>query len=226
MSLINEALKKASKEKRDPKKEPLFVITHGLDVKRSQRPPLSILIAVLGRYVFGAIIVVCLMWAAIAFFIFIWKSQDSGYTAEEKLTAEDVIVEIGTPASTTPTTPKPVIKQDPAIVITHSNNSPSSTSNEIPATTPTRPPAPAEVAPPTSQVKAPDPIATAEEFLEAAQINAVKVAGDRSKLIMNNEVYRLGAMVSRTHGLRIITITRTQLEFKDESGRIYRKSLE
>jgi len=61
-------------------------------------------------------------------------------------------------------------------------------------------------------------------FLENADITGVRVSGENSKVLMNNQVFRPGDVVSSRLGLKVVEITTNALVFEDESGQRFRKS--
>ena len=62
-------------------------------------------------------------------------------------------------------------------------------------------------------------------FLDTARIQGIRSVADDPKLLMNNKVYRTGAVVDRELGLKLIQILPTELVFEDPHGIQYRKLL-
>jgi len=62
-------------------------------------------------------------------------------------------------------------------------------------------------------------------FLDAARINGIRAVADDAKLSMNNKVYRAGAVVDRELGLKLVQILPNELVFEDARGIQYRKLL-
>lgn len=60
-------------------------------------------------------------------------------------------------------------------------------------------------------------------FLEDAKITGIKVAGVHSRVLMNNQVFRVGSVVEPTTRLTITNILENEIHFTDESGLQYRK---
>lgn len=95
--------------------------------------------------------------------------------------------------------------------------------------------APVPEPPPTTAVPAPAPeplkITLQMEdprvlaFLDAARINGIRSVADDAKLLMNNKVFRAGAVVDRELGLKLAQILPNELVFEDARGIQYRKVL-
>ncbi len=62
-------------------------------------------------------------------------------------------------------------------------------------------------------------------FLDAARINGVRSVADDAKLLMNNKVFRVGAVVDRELGLKLVEILPAEIVFEDPNGLRYRKLL-
>jgi len=101
---------------------------------------------------------------------------------------------------------KPPIKQMP--------QQPVSAGNE-PAT-----PEPA----PTASNQEPNPNIIA--FLQASRITGIKVAGSKSRVLMNNQVFKVGSIVEASGQLKITSIKTNEIQFVDESGVEYRKQFQ
>jgi hypothetical protein len=78
-------------------------------------------------------------------------------------------------------------------------------------------PAPPAVPPPDRRILA---------FLDNLHVTGVRAAGDDSKVLMNDRVYRMNDMVERELGLRLTGVSTTVLTFADEKGKTYTKSLQ
>jgi hypothetical protein len=61
-------------------------------------------------------------------------------------------------------------------------------------------------------------------LLENARVAGVRVAGDDSKVLMNDRVYRVNDVVSAELGLRLTGVGTSALTFVDEDGRVYTKT--
>ncbi|GHB98167.1 hypothetical protein [Cerasicoccus arenae] len=92
-----------------------------------------------------------------------------------------------------------------------------------PVTTGTEAEAPAP-APAVTANQEPDPKIIA--FLEASRITGIKVAGGKSRVLMNNQVFKVGSIVQATSQLKITFIQSNEIQFVDESGVEYRKQFQ
>ena len=61
-------------------------------------------------------------------------------------------------------------------------------------------------------------------FLENTRIAGVRIAGNDSKVLMNDHVYRVNSLVNIELGLRLTGIDATALTFVDENGIVYTKT--
>ena len=61
-------------------------------------------------------------------------------------------------------------------------------------------------------------------FIENAHVAGVRLAGDDSKVLMNEHVYRLNNLVSMELGLRLTGVAAAALTFVDENGVVYTKT--
>ena len=70
------------------------------------------------------------------------------------------------------------------------------------------------------------PVRNAEilKFLENARVAGVRVAGDDSRVLMNDHVYRVNDVVSADLGLRLTGVGTTALAFVNENGLVYTKN--
>ena len=242
MSLINDALKKAQRERTAAPEHPATVTPpsppppagHGPARRgelRSRSNPWPALLFVLALVGGGAAV---------------WFLKPSGQPAPAAIAA-------ATTSNQTPATPTS------APVAT----APAAAAESAPATvqlqfnTPSQPPA-AAIPQPAQPVPAPVPVATTTApvaiaptaqpspvpapaeplkislqmedprilaFLDAARINGIRAVADDAKLSMNNKVYRAGAVVDRELGLKLVQILPNELVFEDARGIQYRKLL-
>lgn len=61
-------------------------------------------------------------------------------------------------------------------------------------------------------------------FIDALRVTGVRAAGDDSRVLMNGQVYRRNDIVERTMGLRLIAVEQESLTFSDPQGAIYVKN--
>lgn len=66
-----------------------------------------------------------------------------------------------------------------------------------------------------------DEPAAIQEYLRAARIDGVRVAGPMSKLIFNGQIYQVGDTVSEQPRVSIRKITQAQVVFQDPKGNEY-----
>jgi len=62
-------------------------------------------------------------------------------------------------------------------------------------------------------------------LINSLHVTGVRVAGDDSKVLMNNRVYRLNDTIDYDLGLKLTGVSTTALTFVDDSGVVYTKSL-
>jgi hypothetical protein len=85
------------------------------------------------------------------------------------------------------------------------------------------------ISPPSSEASAPPKPALKLEPRALTFIDNIKVAGIRasatdSKVLMNDRVYRIGDMVEHEMGLKLVGITSNSLTFEDEKGGRYTRT--
>jgi hypothetical protein len=87
-------------------------------------------------------------------------------------------------------------------------------------------PVPVAVAPPPAEIKPAVPAANpkAEAFLETLHVTGVRMSETDPKVIMNDRIFRLNDVVDRATGLRLIQVSPSSLSFTDASGYVYTKS--
>jgi hypothetical protein len=59
------------------------------------------------------------------------------------------------------------------------------------------------------------------EFLQDSQVSGVRLAGKKSRLLMNGSVYHLGDIVSTELKLKIHKMSSTEVIFEDDTGKSY-----
>ena len=85
------------------------------------------------------------------------------------------------------------------------------------------PPAPVVVAPP-APVKPPPPPKLeprAITYIEGLRIAGIRASATDSKVLMNDRVYRVGDTIEHEMGIKLIGITSSSLTFEDERGAMY-----
>ncbi len=92
----------------------------------------------------------------------------------------------------------------------------------------TRPSEPAPVLTPAASPATPAPPPRASltmiQTIEAFRIAGVRASGPDSKVLMNDRVYRIGDTVDHTLGIRISAVTANSITFVDEAGAAYTRN--
>ncbi len=208
MSLINEALKKAQRQRTE---DPVAVTPTQFGpvatpasriVKR--RPPMPARTQIL---LVGGCIALLLMGGALAF----------------------VVLDSESPAPP-PTPPvvavQPVAPPPPVAVVPEPETPPAPV--EVAITLPPLPlpvaPIPTPPEPPPAAPLVPTPNPKVHEFLEVLRITGIRTSDTDPKVIMNDRVFRLNDIVDRGTQLRLLKIDSSYLLFVDANGFEYRKS--
>ena len=61
-------------------------------------------------------------------------------------------------------------------------------------------------------------------FVDNVHVTGIRASGTGSKVLMNDKVYRLGDVVDRLLGLRLVKIEPDSLTFADVNGTLYTKN--
>lgn len=138
-----------------------------------------------------------------------------------------------TSAAPTPSTSAPEPTVPPAA--SQAASSPSTAPQESP-TAPAKadpnpavavaPAPPTPVAPLPQTVVAPAPPKPSEQvqaFVDAVRVAGIRASGDDSRVLMNGRQYRLNEIVDRSLGIKLVKVEGNCLTFADPSGVIYRK---
>jgi hypothetical protein len=132
-----------------------------------------------------------------------------------------------TPATTTPAA---------SFVVPVATPAPTSTppKTEIPAVTKAETPKPAAAVVPTPTQPKPEPVKPAGpppklepramNFIESLRVVGIRASATDSKVLMNDRVYRIGDMVEHDLGLKLVGITSSSLTFEDERGGRYTRN--
>jgi hypothetical protein len=254
MSLINEALKKAQKQRTGEAPTLSAMPSIGgerpVNIARRGKPagPGGLLLPIgLG---FGALVIVIVG----GIFLFRGKSTDSAPTATpaapQVATAPAPVVSapaVSTPAVSAPPVAAPATTSVSTFVVPNvsTSSAPAKPEPVVAESEPVRPtPAPvttqvAAAPAPTLVVTTPAPEparpAVPPPQLEPRAINhieSLRVAGIRasatdpkdSKVLMNDRVYRIGNIVEAEMGLRLVEITSSSLTFEDARGGRYTRT--
>jgi hypothetical protein len=245
MSLINDALKKAQRERTGSADQPLPAAPagttaggrpagHAAAPARSLWPIAVAALALVG----GGTAVWFLKPTAPAPVTVAANVQPAASTSPVATVPSDPAPAPGVAVATIPATPAPA--PEPVPLQLHINL-PSTPPTTAPTPGPVAQPAPPPVVPaaPTPAVAPADTAAPAAPFqvtlqledprilafLDGAAINGIRIAADDAKLLMNKKVFRTGDVVDRDLGLKLTTIRPNELIFEDKRGIQYRKAL-
>lgn len=225
MSLINDALKKAQKQREGqtglPVSPPSLRDVPIPAVPKASRSPSAV---VVGITVSLGLILLLTLGAGAAYLIFQWRptgesappalAQTSGETANEpsrngEMTSPPTLDPV--PASQpTPVTPAPAPAPAPV---------PTPATQAAAATTPA-PTAPAQ----SPRVPLVERNPEVEQYLRRVNISA-REAGPDSRVAIDGTVFFLGDVVMPEFGLRLTGVTTNRIVFQDEAGAIYYRRL-
>jgi cytoskeletal protein RodZ len=224
MSLINDALKKAQKQRTgdapDLSKLPAIGGEPAARIARRDKPPaFNSMVLWIGV---GATTVLILTVGA--FFLIRWmmKNPEAPATAKAPVVAQSMPTAKETPTPTaTPSAAKP-----PPSVATVQPSVPEVVVETKPvAVASTEAPAPVEAPKPVVAAVAPKMAAKAVAYIDALRVAGVRASGAESKVLMNDRVYRIGDTVEHVLGLKLAGITVDSLTFEDENGARYTRNL-
>jgi hypothetical protein len=245
MSLINDALKKAQRQRTpdagvrhsapDPAPSPPPAAQPYVYVRPVRSSGIDPSLLKLGAIGGGAVIVILAG-------VLIWKSSGSNEApktppAHSQPATTAAAAPTGTaqsqPATTVPA-PVPVITApapatQPPAQFTIRSEAPASAPASVAANPPVATP-PATVATPaageTPKISATKPDPRVLVAIDGFKILGVRIgaAGKESKVLMNDRVYRLGDYVLPEFGLKLTGVTSSTLTFEDSSGALYTKS--
>lgn len=208
MSLINEALKKAQRQRTAAEPaQPLPGGNGGPAPRKRGRalPTQTLLLIVAGA---AALIVV-----SVVLTIFLVRSEPGTTepTAPVTAKADAPAATVPAPVITLPKIEVPVITPEPEPVVA------------APEPAVETKPAPAPEAKPV----APTPPVYDERvyaFIDRLQVMGIRSSGSDSKVLMNDRVYRVNDIVERSLGLKLMEVTADSLIFVDPSGATYTKN--
>ena len=229
MSLINDALKKAQRQRTQTPYDAVPPMPGGGPVPRRGAPMAAqtiVLIAV------GCVVLVAI---SIGVTIFLVRGKAPAAAAAPITTVakvETVAPKVATPLPQ-PLLP-PIIAPAPASekspVTTESTPAKSPLAEAKPESRPAPPPVKTPVAVvEEAPKKAPAPVGTAapeekvQAFLDALLVRGVRASGTDSRALLNERVYRINDLVDRTLGLRLTKVETDSLTFTDPHGVVYVK---
>jgi len=239
MSLINEALKKAQRQRTDvpvAQPAPAPVGTNEAPVARiaKRRPPMPArtLVILLG----GSVSL--LLMGGVFIFIFFLHGLDSAPEPQPTSVAVRTSSPVVSPPPPAVSAPSSVLSPPSSVV-----SSPPAPAVQLPPiAVPVPPPAPVVSPPPSVSVSPPVAVVSPQssvlspppstptansrvyEFLEKLRVSGIRASDTDPKVIMNDRVYRLNDIVDRTTQLRLTRIESSTLTFVDASGFEYRKN--
>lgn len=219
MSLINDALKKAQRQRNeDPaggaaSVSPVAGSAPRVAPRRQPMPAQTLVLLALG------FLVVLVVLGGGAFYVFQSQgiadaAQPSAPTESKTPAVAAVAQPVPAPGSVSNAVPSPGPNPNPE------SAPPTVTAPVAAAPTPTPEPTPAPIIikPPAR----PDPhIMT---LVETFRVTGIRASATDPKVLMNDRVFRLNDVVDRSVGLRLTGIETDRLTFVDEAGAIYEKS--
>lgn len=127
------------------------------------------------------------------------------------------------PSFTLPVAPRPepaVAKAEPIAPVVQAPAKPTGTDPRVsPFRSPDSPPAQASTPPAASKLEP-----RAIQFIENIKVAGIMARPTDSKVLMNDRVYRLGSLVEAEMGLTLVGITASSLTFEDERGARYTRT--
>lgn len=222
MSLINNALKKAQHQRSG---DTASVPIPGGAARRTKRGRNAMPMVTLGLMIVGA---VALITASVVATIILIDTDKAN--ADSSITVADAPPQTMSSASQTPAAPSPKPKEltitAPVEVEPEPVVKAETPVSESLAALAQLDPTSVEIAP--EPVEAPpQPVIPIEEriyqFIDEIQVMGIRSSGADSKVLMNNQVYRVNDLVNRTLQLRLIAVTPDSLTFEDGGGASYTK---
>lgn len=230
MSLINDALKKAQRERTTAPEHPATVTPTAPQPPSSRGPARREELRSRSNHWPLILVVLALIGGGTA----VWFLKPGGQPmpATNTAAADRVLATSPAPATAAPAEPTPAPAPLQINLPAPATEPPTpAVSASVPpaAATPTVvQPAPQPPASPTTEplkisLQLEDPRILA--FLDAARIQGIRSVADDAKLLMNSKVFRPGSVVDRELGLKLVQILPTELVFEDPRGIQYRKVL-
>jgi hypothetical protein len=237
MSLINEALKKAQKQRsgETPSLPSIGGEKPSQIARRGKPAGLNTLLIGLGL---GLTALIALVVGGI--FLFRNKADNAAPAATIASPAHTPAPQ---PAAPPPApTPAVTVAATPAAPeastfvvpnVSPSAPAPSRTESPAPKSEPVQPPTLAQVPAPVVEQPKPEPARPAAaaklepraiNFIEGIRVAGIRASTTDSKVLMNDRVYRLGDTVEHDMGLKLVSITPHSLTFEDDRGARYTRS--
>lgn len=242
MSLINEALKKAQRQRTGEQFTDSPPLPGGSPsyrhAGRGQGMPAQTLILIIA----GATVLITLSVVAT-----VWLTRSEPAPATKAVIVSAPVVQPASPPAEPAPSPviiAPLIRR-PAPAVEYANPKPAmpdAPANSFAAAklgrvtdtmiekAPERPAPASETAPPEepavsgATVAAPGvPDIRVQNFVDAVRVTGIRSSGSDSKVLMNDRVYRVNDIVERTLGVRLVKVAPDSLTFADANGVTYLK---
>jgi len=210
MSLINDALKKAARQRAEEQGEviPPMPGSGGRRASRQGGPMRKqTLVLVIGSAV--ALVVVSVVV--------------TGILMAGKPEAKAVVAAKPTPESAVPESAPKIVVQAPVVAV----SAPPTAAPIMVVAQPSPTPAPVAVAPepappaPAAPGGAQGHIDKVQAIVDAFHISGVRTSGSGSKALMDGHVYKLNDVVDKTLGLRLVKVDEDHLTFVDREGNTF-----
>jgi hypothetical protein len=212
MSLINDALKKAARQRAEAQDLPPMPGGGGRGPRSGGplKPQTWILI---GASALALVVVSAVITSAL-----LSNKQEAQAPASPKPSPAPVAAAPSTVAITAPVISLPAAAPTPTPAPRPSPK-PTPTPSPTPTPTPTPTKAQGQKAPPTQEEK--DQI---QDLINRYHVAGVRVSGMTSKALVDGHLYRINELVDATIGLRLIGIDDDHLTFADSTGTVYTKN--
>lgn len=234
MSLINEALKKAQRQRTDPAPGLGEASAAGGSVQKRATPMRAQTMIVFAAA--GFALVVCSVVATV-YLVNRPPAEPSRTTAAptprvpvaDSATPAPVIIApvVAPPTAAAPAKPATVLADTGPVASDQSGAQagPVSTTAAEPAAIPRL----AATAAPTSAAAAPvtptaPPDPRVQQFVDAIKVAGIRSSGTESKVLMNDRVFRVNEIVERTLAVKLVKVESDALTFVDAHGVTYTKS--
>jgi hypothetical protein len=220
MSLINDALKKAQKQRTGD--SPPLAAMPGIGgesaariAKRAKPAGFNSLLIRLGLGAGGVLVLAAAAWLAVRAFnrppdippakpTVVTQAAPAPASTPSTFTVPIVVPAAPEPVKVSPPTPSAAGESKPVAAI-------------VAPVEPPPEPAPVKAAPAKLDAKA-------VVYIENLRIAGIRASATDSKVLMNDRVYRVGDMVEHELGLKLTGITASSLSFEDEHGAKYTRN--
>lgn len=224
MSLINDALKKAQRERgqpADPAAMPIkLVLAQTQPIAAGVAAPPRKLAPIIG----GIAAVIVLVSGALYFALRPATPTTSPEPASLRAPA------VATNATKLPSSPATAKASNPTAFVIPLTE-PVKTPPEVPAKAEPAAIVAKPIPAPVATVLPPEPVTVPKKaglteaqfvtLVEALRVTGIRAAGNESRVLMNDRVFRLGDIVDHASGIRLVGATANTLTFEDETGATY-----